>query len=75
MEEQVGGPLSQDDYDRLAELLVRFLSHDLDQWDHWRIETAYGPVYIDLSVRRPEGASDDAYATIWPRSRRRSEPR
>jgi hypothetical protein len=48
-------------------LLARYVTHELDQWEHWRIETPlYGSVYIDLSVVMAPGATEDGYATIWP---------
>jgi hypothetical protein len=61
-----GGPLSNDEYRTLAKLLARFASHHLDQWDHWRIDTQYGSVYVDLSVKLREGYDESGYATIWP---------
>lgn len=45
-------PLSDDDFKRLLELLRRFCEADLDQYDHWRLQTDHGAVYVDIS-RRP----------------------
>ena len=47
--EPAGGPLSKDECRTLSTLLARFVAHDFDQWDHWRIEIPYEPVYIDIS--------------------------
>ena len=59
-------PLSSDDLRTLVTLLTRYVSHDLDQFEFWRIETTHGSVYIHLSVKRPDGATDASYLTIWP---------
>jgi hypothetical protein len=48
--------------------LGRYASHDLDQWDHWRIDTPHKPVYVDLSIKLRKGADESAYATVWPLS-------
>jgi hypothetical protein len=61
-----GRPLSDVDLRTLAELLARYAANHLDQWELWRIQTSYGPVYVNLSVQLPGGATESAYATIWP---------
>jgi hypothetical protein len=61
------GPLSTEDLRTLASLLRRYAIHELDQFEHWRIETPpFGSVYVDLSVKMANGATDASYATIWP---------
>jgi len=40
--------------------------HDLDLFDFWRVETQYGPAFIELSVRPRPDVPVDTYRTIWP---------
>ena len=55
--------MSHDDLNTLRSLLIRYASIELDQFESWKVETPYGPVYIDLSRRPMEGASPDIY--LW----------
>jgi hypothetical protein len=59
------GRLTDGELRQLAELLFRYASHDLDQFEHWRVESPYGPVFIDLS-RRTNPDWLDWYSTLWP---------
>jgi hypothetical protein len=63
-----GNPLSDEDLQNLAALLARYATHELDQFEHWRVETPYGPVFIELAREVRSGATPSAYTTIWPRS-------
>lgn len=37
-------------------LLIRYCSHELDQWNRWVVDTKYGEVYINIS-RQSDGYS------------------
>ncbi|MEU4241040.1 hypothetical protein [Actinoplanes sp. NPDC026619] len=50
----------------LVRLLARYAEHDLDQFDNWQIETAYGPVYVAISRELAPGWPAEAFAPIWP---------
>ena len=50
---------------QLVGLLGRFAAHELDQFEHWRVESPYGPVFIDISRRCVPG-TEGAYHVIWP---------
>ena len=64
--EDPGERLSDAELRDLSRLLARFVSHDLDQWENWRIQTSYGPVYVLLTNELPPDWPDDAFTTIWP---------
>jgi hypothetical protein len=59
------GPLSDDELALLSRLLARYADFELDQFEHWRIESRFGPVFIDIS-RQTSYDADGIYATIWP---------
>lgn len=40
--------LTDEEFRTLAKLLSRFAEEELDQWEHWRISTVYGDVYVDI---------------------------
>jgi hypothetical protein len=61
-----GPRLNDDELRQLAVLLARYATHDLDQFDHWRIETPYASVFVDISLRPRADISEDLYRTIWP---------
>jgi hypothetical protein len=48
-----------DEFETLRTLLIRFCQWDLDQWESWRIETAFGRVFISISRYPGEGADPD----------------
>jgi hypothetical protein len=55
-------PLSDAEMEQLVALLARYVNTELDQFEHWRVESAYGPAFIDISRH----ASQDAHGAIWP---------
>lgn len=58
---------TDDDARDLARLLAKYAMHELDQFDHWIVETSFGPVYIEIANERPkDGRSAALYQTIWP---------
>ncbi|MBG6139462.1 hypothetical protein [Longispora fulva] len=61
-----GERLSDAELGELARLLARFASHDLDQWENWRVHTPHGPVYVTMTNALMAGCSDEAFTTIWP---------
>ena len=66
MTADAGGPLTDAEVRDLAQLLARYVSHDLDQWDNWQIETSYGPVYVMITRILQPGWPQDAFTTVWP---------
>jgi hypothetical protein len=66
MNETDGGVLSDDEFRTLAALLARFATHELDQFENWRIETSHGPVYVVMANALPPGSIEDAFKTVWP---------
>jgi hypothetical protein len=61
-----GDPLNDDEIRELAVLLARYATHELDQFDRWRVETPSGPVFIEVSTELQSDASASSYRTIWP---------
>jgi hypothetical protein len=61
-----GERLTKAELSELARLLARYAAHDLDQWEHWRIQTAYGPVYVIVANRLPPDCAEETFTTIWP---------
>ncbi|GAA2576648.1 hypothetical protein GCM10010435_60980 [Winogradskya consettensis] len=58
---------------QLASLLARYSAHELDQFEHWRVESPYGPVFIDISRRCVPG-TEDWYHILWPLPDQPREP-
>jgi hypothetical protein len=56
------GSLTEDDLKQLAKLLARYAAHDLDQFEHWCVESPHGQVFIEIT-RQPRPGS---WQTIWP---------
>ena len=58
---------TEDDARELARLLAKYAAHELDQFDHWIVETSFGPVYVEIANELPrDGRSAASYHTIWP---------
>jgi hypothetical protein len=64
--EDPGGRLSDAELRELARLLARFVTHDLEQSEDWRIQTAYGPVYVSITNELLPGWYDKMFTTMWP---------
>src|ERR1700677_5293709 len=41
--------MSADGAEQLVRLLYRYAETELDQFDHWRLETGDGPVYMNMA--------------------------
>ncbi|GAB1256682.1 hypothetical protein NBRC116494_11840 [Aurantivibrio plasticivorans] len=52
--------LNESEFRELAILLKRFVSTELDQWDHWSVDTPFGKVFIDIS-RKSTGLESDYF--------------
>ena len=57
----MSGRLADEEFRLFRELLKRYCEHDLDQWETWRTETAYGTVYILLSRAPLPGSDPETY--------------
>jgi hypothetical protein len=56
--------LTDGELEQLHALLQRFAEHDLDQFDNWRLDTSYGPVFVVLTRELPQGWSADAFSPL-----------
>jgi len=61
-----GPRLNDGELRQLAVLLARYVTHDLDQFDLWRVETPHASVFVDISLRPRADVSEGLYQTIWP---------
>ncbi|WP_433796142.1 DUF6959 family protein [Actinoplanes sp. CA-252034] len=57
------GSMSDAEIRQFVTLLKRFADLELDQFAHWRVETPYGPVFVDLSRRCLPG-TEEAYDAL-----------
>jgi len=66
--ESPGERLSDAEFRLLATLRARHAAHDLDQFDHWSVETPdHGRVFIEIYRELPTDVrSEAAYTEIWP---------
>lgn len=61
------GAMSDVEIDEMVRLLTLYFNTELDQWERWRIESAHGPVYVDIG-REPDPSVDvNAYVPIGRR--------
>lgn len=54
--------LSKGEFSAMLAFLKRFSTTEMDQFEHWKIETEFGKVYIELA-RVPSG-SEEAYVDL-----------
>ncbi|MEU7799014.1 hypothetical protein AB0J14_15695 [Micromonospora arborensis] len=57
--------MTDEEIHQLAALLARYAANELDQFEHWRVASPYGPVFIDIS-RQCAAGNEDAYDILWP---------
>jgi hypothetical protein len=48
----------------LQGLLQRFAEHELDQFEHLRFDTSYGPVFVSWTRKLPPGWSAEAFTPV-----------
>lgn len=63
-EKRATGRLSENEADTLAALLHRYCEYDLDQFELWRLRTAYGPVYVTIAREPPSGIAPQTYTEL-----------
>lgn len=66
---ELPGRLSADEIETLGNLLRRYCSPELDQWELLRVETPHGDVCVGLSRELPPGHTADVYVELdaWRR--------
>jgi hypothetical protein len=57
---------TDDDACELFWLLAGYATCELDHFDHWKLETRWRAVYVDISRYPIPRTSENAYDTIWP---------
>lgn len=62
--EGAGGRLSRDEFELFSQLLHRYCESELDQWDHWVVDTAYGDVFVGLTRQLPPDHPHEAYTRL-----------
>jgi hypothetical protein len=70
-----GGPLTDVDLTELAALLARYAAHHLDQFEHWRVHTPFGPAFIEIGRKAQPDVPVSLYQTIWPPTEREADIR
>lgn len=56
--------LTASEAEHLRTLLQRFTEHHLDQFDNWRCDTSYGPVFVQLSRELQPGVPAEAFTSL-----------
>lgn len=56
--------MSPEDVEQLARLLYRYGETELDQFDNWRLDTEFGPVYVSMSMELLPGWPDRAFDPV-----------
>lgn len=56
--------MSADEAEQLARLLYRYAETELDQFDNWRLDTEFGPVYVSMSMELLPDWSDRAFDPV-----------
>jgi hypothetical protein len=59
--------LTASEYEQLWQLLRRFVERHLDQFEHLRFETSYGPVFVVMTRELPPEWPSEAF-TVMPAS-------
>jgi hypothetical protein len=60
-DECVSAKLSDEEFWHLLQLMERYAETDMDQWDTWRLDTSYGPVYVRITRELTAGEPEQAY--------------
>jgi hypothetical protein len=72
--DQLSEPFTDDDARALSLLLARYAAQELDQFDHWVVETPAGEVFVQVYNERPASVAREVYRTIWPLPARLAQP-
>jgi hypothetical protein len=60
----VNDSLTASEAEHLRTLLQRFTEHHLDQFDNWRFDTSYGPVFVQLTRKLQPGVPAEAFTSL-----------
>lgn len=65
MTQKGSGSLSKDELQLLPKVLHRYAEFHLAQAEAWRVNTSYGPVYIEMTREKPlPDILDDHYTLL-----------
>jgi hypothetical protein len=56
--------LTSSEFEVLRHLLQRFAEHELDQFEQWRFDSSYGPVFVSLTRELPPGWPAEAFTPV-----------
>lgn len=56
--------LTPSEIEVLRSLLQRFTEHELDQFENWRFDTSYGPVFVAFTRKLPPGWPAEAFTPV-----------
>jgi len=57
-------PLDEAEVAELFRLLRRYSETEMDQWEMWRMPTAFGQVYVEVRRSPSPGLDDSAYVSV-----------
>ena len=56
--------LTEEEFKQMINLLNRYVSTDMDQWEMWKFNSSRCPIYISISMMREPTASEEAYIDL-----------
>ncbi|HVK20502.1 MAG TPA: hypothetical protein VM677_04000 [Actinokineospora sp.] len=59
-----GGPLSASEVELFRQLLQRYCEFELDQFEHFVVDTAYGDVFVGVTRKPPTDHPRQAYMRL-----------
>lgn len=57
-------PYSNDDFRSLIRSLEKYAAEELDQFEHFRIESPFGPAYVSISRELPPGSPLEEFPPV-----------
>jgi hypothetical protein len=57
---------TNDDFRNLIQALKKYADEELDQWDLWKLGSAYGEVFVSIRRQPDPDATVDHYTAVSP---------
>ncbi|WP_206196920.1 hypothetical protein [Zooshikella ganghwensis] len=56
--------MSKEEFTQMLQLIKRYITTEMDQWEMWKFDTDRSRMYIDISMIPSQEGCEDAYTDL-----------
>lgn len=53
--------LSDAEFKQMLNLISRYASTEMDQWEAWKIDSSFSKIYVDISMKPESPGAEESY--------------